>query len=315
VPDTARIRIMLGCMSVHLRSGSRGGVLSVKLAKLVLCCSLLCVAAARGGIVYQTFNYTWNTIWPTIDFDGDGQPELSFDSYAIGNESGGVIFFTVHSSTNSQLLLEGWRVLPLNWGDTISAVSPTEAWSGTDYGASVWTVPFYTSWPVVVWTPGEGVSTNPPPAPPPGEGVGMSGYGSFLGVRFLLNGGWRYGWVRLGALDGPVGFCSRILDYAYETDPDSPIITGSEVDSDHDGVCDLVDDCPGTPAGEIVDSSGCSISQLVPSTGSWKNHGEYVTAVAQVAGRFMREGLISEKERAAIVSGAARSGGGKNRDK
>jgi len=83
-------------------------------------------------------------------------------------------------------------------------------------------------------------------------------------------------------------------------------------DADEDGVGDLVDLCPDTPQGEIVNSDGCSIAQLAPcagptSGGTWKNHGEYVSTVAHVAQDFIAQGLISQDQQGAIVSDAARS--------
>jgi len=86
---------------------------------------------------------------------------------------------------------------------------------------------------------------------------------------------------------------------------------GNDGDSDLDGVLDEADLCPDTPAGAVVDATGCSIEQLVPCEGEWKNHGEYVSAVAQTAIAFAAQGLISEAEIGAIVSAAARSNCGK----
>ena len=88
-------------------------------------------------------------------------------------------------------------------------------------------------------------------------------------------------------------------------------LTG-ETDTDLDGVADSVDQCPGTPAGAIVDADGCSIDQLVPcdgpaSGGSWKSHGQYVSSVARVVGDFLAEGLITEDEADEIVAQAAES--------
>jgi hypothetical protein len=85
------------------------------------------------------------------------------------------------------------------------------------------------------------------------------------------------------------------------------------VDTDGDGVHNACDRCPDTLAGEVVNVVGCSISQLVPSSWPWKNHGEYVSAVAEVAGEFVTEGLITEAQGGAIVSAAARSDVGKRR--
>jgi hypothetical protein len=85
-----------------------------------------------------------------------------------------------------------------------------------------------------------------------------------------------------------------------------------ETDEDGDGVPDSLDLCPGTPAGAIVDINGCSIEQLAPcsgpaSGGTWKNHGQYVSSVAQVVESFLAQGLLSEAQANAIVSEAAKS--------
>jgi hypothetical protein len=88
-------------------------------------------------------------------------------------------------------------------------------------------------------------------------------------------------------------------------------LTG-ETDTDLDGIADSVDQCPDTPAGEIVDADGCSIDQLAPcggpaSGGSWKNHGQYVSTVAHVVNEFLAEGLITEDEADEIMAQAAES--------
>src|SRR6266581_5898333 len=91
-----------------------------------------------------------------------------------------------------------------------------------------------------------------------------------------------------------------------------------ETDADADGVPDSLDQCPGTPAGAIVDANGCSIDQIAPcsgpaSGGTWKNHGQYVSAVAQAAEAFLEQNLISADLAEEIVTQAAQSncGGGK----
>jgi len=85
-----------------------------------------------------------------------------------------------------------------------------------------------------------------------------------------------------------------------------------ETDSDCDGVGDSVDGCPDTPQGALVNADGCSIDQLVPcsgpaSGGTWQNHGQYVSATAQVAEDFQAQGLITEDEKDAIIADAAES--------
>ena len=85
-----------------------------------------------------------------------------------------------------------------------------------------------------------------------------------------------------------------------------------ETDTDADGVPDSVDLCPGTPAGSIADANGCSIDQIAPcsgpaSGGTWKNHGQYVSAVAQAAEAFLEQNLITSEQAEEIVTQAAES--------
>jgi hypothetical protein len=89
-------------------------------------------------------------------------------------------------------------------------------------------------------------------------------------------------------------------------------------DNDGDGVLDDFDQCPGTPAGDIVNAQGCSIAQLVPcegpvSGGTWMSHGQYVRAVLQTANTFLRADLITRREWKQSVTNAARSRCGWNR--
>jgi hypothetical protein len=88
-------------------------------------------------------------------------------------------------------------------------------------------------------------------------------------------------------------------------------LTG-ETDADLDGVPDSVDQCADTPAGDVVDATGCSIAQIAPCSGpttggTWKNHGQYVSSVAQAAAAFLEQGLIDEAQADAIVAQAAQS--------
>jgi len=84
-----------------------------------------------------------------------------------------------------------------------------------------------------------------------------------------------------------------------------------EPDSDGDGVLDKDDDCPDTLEGELVDEFGCSIAQLCPCDGEWKNHGSYVSCIAHVTDDWLEKGLLSEEEKDAVVSDAAQSYCGK----
>jgi len=78
-------------------------------------------------------------------------------------------------------------------------------------------------------------------------------------------------------------------------------------DNDRDGVPDARDECPNTPTGTVVNAQGCSIAQLCPCDGNWRNHSEYVRCVIDRAWDFYRAGLIDRRERNVAVATAARS--------
>jgi hypothetical protein len=84
-------------------------------------------------------------------------------------------------------------------------------------------------------------------------------------------------------------------------------ILPAPADADGDGVPNDQDQCPGTQAGALVDGDGCSIEQLCPCAGPWKNHQEYVKCVKEQAQAFFKEGRITQGERHAIVRQAERS--------
>jgi hypothetical protein len=88
---------------------------------------------------------------------------------------------------------------------------------------------------------------------------------------------------------------------------------GPEPNCDHDGdgVPDDQDLCLDTPPGSVVDEHGCSIDQLAPCDGPWKDHGEYVKSVEAAASQFLKSGLISNNQRIAILHQAAISPCGK----
>ena len=113
-------------------------------------------------------------------------------------------------------------------------------------------------------------------------------------------------WLRIGT------------DITHQGPFNAAFSLSGETDADADGVPDSLDLCPGTPAGAIVDANGCSIDQLAPcagpaSGGTWKNHGQYVSTVAQAAESFVAQGLISEEQAEAILAQAAQSNCGTKR--
>ena len=71
-------------------------------------------------------------------------------------------------------------------------------------------------------------------------------------------------------------------------------------------------DLPVSAVNGIVNVGFPTVDQLVPcagpvSGGNWKNHGQYVVAVREVAEMFLAEGVFSEPEAKAIITRAAQS--------
>ena len=80
-----------------------------------------------------------------------------------------------------------------------------------------------------------------------------------------------------------------------------------DTDDDNDGVLDVDDLCLNTVPEEVINETGCSIADLCACNNQWKNHGAYVSCVAQTSEDFVGDGLISEPEKDAIVSEAGQS--------
>jgi hypothetical protein len=98
-------------------------------------------------------------------------------------------------------------------------------------------------------------------------------------------------------------------------DPVDSWIVALAPDSDCDGVMDSEDICPDTAAGAVVDANGCSIEQLAPCDGPWRNHAQYVKAVVKAVANFLRAGLIEPAAARAIIKEALHSDCGKRRSR
>jgi len=83
------------------------------------------------------------------------------------------------------------------------------------------------------------------------------------------------------------------------------------VDGDGDGVPDEIDECPSSAPGAIVNAHGCSIEELCPCDGPWRNHGEFVNCMRAVLNDFFEAGLISAEQHRQLFRAAAESGCGK----
>ena len=89
-------------------------------------------------------------------------------------------------------------------------------------------------------------------------------------------------------------------------------------DIDGDGRANNHDLCPFTPPGTVVGRlTGCSIAQLCPCEGpfgtnrEWRNHGQYVSCVTVTAIAFRIENLITNQQKAQIITAAAQSSCGR----
>ena len=83
------------------------------------------------------------------------------------------------------------------------------------------------------------------------------------------------------------------------------------MDEDSDGVEDASDNCTNTASGDVVDGSGCSVQQSCECSSDIKNHGQLVSCTSSVAEIFVSEGLLTDAQKAEIVSEAAKSSCGK----
>jgi Thrombospondin type 3 repeat len=96
-------------------------------------------------------------------------------------------------------------------------------------------------------------------------------------------------------------------------DGDGDVCDTTNADLDNDGVQDDADMCVPTPAGQVVNAEGCSIAQICPCDGPWKNQGAYVSCTANTAEEFLDLGLITGADKDAIVSAAGKSKCGKKK--
>jgi hypothetical protein len=85
-------------------------------------------------------------------------------------------------------------------------------------------------------------------------------------------------------------------------------------DIDGDGVGNESDLCDLSPLSQVVHpTNGCTLEELVPcsgpfgTTGTWKNHGQYVSTFTKTVQTFVDLGLIPATEMGDLVSAAARS--------
>jgi len=72
-----------------------------------------------------------------------------------------------------------------------------------------------------------------------GTGFGSDYYGHwshvanrFLGVKFVINGETHFGWIGFRSVTGAYALTAKFAGWAYETNPDTPIVTGDTGNAD-----------------------------------------------------------------------------------
>jgi hypothetical protein len=96
----------------------------------------------------------------------------------------------------------------------------------------------------------------------------------------------------------------------FDGDDDGDACDG---DDDADGVADGADLCPATPMGVAFGDDGCSGQQSIDlacesnDPCGFSNHGKYQSCVVHAANAARNDGLLTNKERAAIVRAAAKT--------
>ena len=84
---------------------------------------------------------------------------------------------------------------------------------------------------------------------------------------------------------------------------------GGGGDSDGDGVADALDDCPDTPAGDLVDVSGCSVCPCDATVDGddWGSHRSYLRCVTAETRRRLKAHVASKHDMRNVVKLARRS--------
>ena len=94
-----------------------------------------------------------------------------------------------------------------------------------------------------------------------------------------------------------------------------PAAAQVDTDADGDGVTDVLDQCPDTPTGELVETDGCSVCPCDEAAdgGAWTSHQAYVgCVVGEVKARRAAGEMRGRAARAAIKTAKRSSCGNEN---
>lgn len=128
-------------------------------------------------------------------------------------------------------------------------------------------------------------------------------------LAVLLDNGQGTAFYLLNLVDGTVQLLGSTLSILEDITIINP--PPANEDTDGDGVPNVSDRCPDTPAGQIVDQFGCSIDQLCPCAGPrtggpYKKKG-YAKCVNAESKRFQKSGIITKVEAKSIKKSAKKS--------
>jgi sugar lactone lactonase YvrE len=110
---------------------------------------------------------------------------------------------------------------------------------------------------------------------------------------------------------------TALLSNGFQLEAQARVLILSTVsDSDGDGVDDVLDLCPQTSDGALIDADGCSVAQLCPcegpvETGAWRNHGRYMVCTLRAVVRVGRHNELPRAQLRTLVPNAAGSACGK----
>jgi hypothetical protein len=182
--------------------------LTAAFVSILFTCSL---AQAEVVDTVLTFDPNVAASWTPVDFNDDGTNDISFYFYGLttlGLGDSTTFFLDVAGDGNSQVLVQGNSALPLDSGATISLTPIAGSWVNASSGPNVWTQ---------LGSSGQVV------------GVGAPDSSDYMGVRFAVGSDWYYGWIRFGLIPNPPPDLPplpwpSVLEFAYETSPDTPIV-------------------------------------------------------------------------------------------
>jgi hypothetical protein len=185
-----------------------------------------CLGTASGAIVYFNgpalpISSDWTDV-AMLDLDQDGQADFSFFggptlTTASFPDSMTTPFYGACLNSNA-VLCQGVSAVLLSAGQWIGDTTPSNAvWTVVSNGVLL--ASFYQESGGVIFT-SQGFVTNAP-SQSWGGPLAAAG-GGYLAVHFQAADGWHYGWIHAVLEDAPT-----IVDWAYESQPETPIAAGA----------------------------------------------------------------------------------------